>query len=332
MAGSSTKEDDKKTERVLRLWNMLSKGRALSRKEIAQEFQVNERTVSRYFVEIRRYLANVEKTEGIRQELVFSRKDNKYYLSDAENHFISHGELLAICKILLESRAFHKDELTSLLERLLETAVSPREKKEIAECVKNEMFDYVDPKHKAPDMDVLWTLACAVRDHHVVTFGYRNMKGSEEESVPHRVNPLGILFSEYYFYLVGQVPGEDHTRSYRLDRMDDVEETAETFTFPYTERFREGSFRNQVQYMFSGEPERVEFLYYGPSIEAVLDRLPTARAQKEENRFRVTADVAGNGVLMWLLSQGGMVNVLQPKKLRKAWRSAARKILQTKSE
>ena len=36
---------------------------------------------------------------------------------------LSNSEILAICKILLDSRAFTKEEMTSILQRLIECCV-----------------------------------------------------------------------------------------------------------------------------------------------------------------------------------------------------------------
>lgn len=52
----------------------------------------------------------------------------------------------------------------------------------------------------------------------------------------------------------------------------------------YKDRFEEGEFRKRVQFMYGGKLERIKFKYTGPSIESVLDRLPTAEivAQDDE--------------------------------------------------
>ena len=60
--------------------------------------------------------------------------------------------------------------------------------------------------------------------------------------------------------------------------------------------------------MYGGELKRVRFEYSGPSIEAVLDRLPTAIVKEvREGVFDVTAEVYGEGVEMWMGSQKGWI-------------------------
>ena len=85
----------------------------------------------------------------------------------------------------------------------------------------------------------------------------------------------------------------------------------EHFKVPYKDRFQEGEFRKRVQFMYGGKLERIKFKYTGPSIEAVLDRLPTAEIiSQDEDGWTVEAEVFGKGVDMWLRSQGKLI-VLQ---------------------
>ena len=95
---------------------------------------------------------------------------------------------------------------------------------------------------------------------------------------------------------------------YRIDRIRSFRVTEEHFTVPYKDRFQEGEFHKRVQFMYGGKLERIKFKYTGPSIEAVLDRLPTAEiVEQDENGWVVTAEVFGKGIDMWLRSQGEKV-------------------------
>ncbi len=47
-------------------------------------------------------------------------------------------------------------------------------------------------------------------------------------------------------------------------------------------------------------------------MEAVVDSLPTAKIKKEENgEYTISAEVFGDGIDMWLRSQGDYIRVLQ---------------------
>ena len=50
-------------------------------------------------------------------------------------------------------------------------------------------------------------------------------------------------------------------------------------------------------------------------MEAILDRLPTAHIiRKDENGILITAEVFGDGVDMWIRSQGNMIEMVEDGK------------------
>ena len=70
--------------------------------------------------------------------------------------------------------------------------------------------------------------------------------------------------------------------------------------------------------MYGGRLERIQFRYSGPSLEAVLDRLPTAEvAGKDGEGWIVEAEVFGKGIEMWLNSQGSWVSDVSVQKRRR---------------
>ena len=63
--------------------------------------------------------------------------------------------------------------------------------------------------------------------------------------------------------------------------------------------------------MYGGKLQKIRFKFTGLSIEAVLDRLPTAKIVEElEGGYVVEAEVFGKGVDMWLRSQGDYVEII----------------------
>lgn len=176
-------------------------------------------------------------------------------------------------------------------------------------------------QHRRPFMDKLMPLSNAIRESRVIRIKYGKLKG--KETVERRLEPLAILFSEYYFYLVGFIEGIDKEKAfenaddpfptiYRIDRIEEMEILDERFQILYKNRFEEGEFRKRIQFMFGGKLRKVRFKYSGESVEAVLDRLPTARIVGEGNGiFIVEAEVFGKGIDMWLRSQGELIEVIE---------------------
>ena len=63
--------------------------------------------------------------------------------------------------------------------------------------------------------------------------------------------------------------------------------------------------------MYGGKLKKVKFKYLGKSVEAILDRLPTAKIISEEDGiYTISAEVFGDGIDMWLKSQGENIIIL----------------------
>lgn len=171
--GNNLLKEDRKVERILCLWNILMRGRGVTREELSAKLKVNERTISRYFADIRGCLAAMEESDGIHRRLIHSREEGVYKMINEGGEYLTSGELFAVCKILLSSKAFHKVEMKALLERLLENLAAAEERAEIGDYIKNELFEYAEPNHKNPDMDLLWKITRAIHQHHVIAFDYK---------------------------------------------------------------------------------------------------------------------------------------------------------------
>lgn len=224
-----------------------------------------------------------------------------------------------MCKILLESRSLRGDEMLPLLDKLVERCVPEENKKAVKELIANEKYHYIEPHHGQKLLGSLWTIGQAIQERRVMEISYTRLK--EPALVTRRIEPVGIMFSEYYFYLTAflrdvdkktefENPDDLFPTIYRIDRIQSFRVLDERFRVPYADRFEEGEFRKRVQFMYGGRLERIRFRYTGPSIEAVLDRLPTAEiVSQDENGWTVKAEVFGKGIEMWLRSQGGYVSV-----------------------
>lgn len=85
--------------------------------------------------------------------------------------------------------------------------------------------------------------------------------------------------------------------------------------------------------MYPGRLQSIRFRYTGASVDAILDRLPTAKVlSKDEEAFIVEAEVYGKGIVMWLLSQGDRVDVLAPESLRLTMKETLLRILEKYQE
>lgn len=196
-----------KTTRVLELYQAFLSGKLINKQEAAEQYHVNARSIQRDIDSIRDFLAEQCAKEGIVRKIEYDKKENGYRLVTQEVEQLSKGEVLALCKILLESRAFTKEQVEKQLQIILNLCVSQKEKAEVEWFISNELFNYHDPAHAAIDPDNLWMAAQAIRNQSVLEIEYQKLK--DHQIVKRTVEPVGLMFSEYYFYLMGIIT--DHS-------------------------------------------------------------------------------------------------------------------------
>ena len=256
--------------RLLLLREDLEKGKNINKEEIKAKFDIDDKTFQRDIDFLRAFY-----TENINPEIEikYDKKKKGYILKNNKDRF-RNEEILAISKILLESRAFCKDELDELL-RKLRLLSEEDEMKQVKEMIKNEKFNYVPLKHGKKLLDLIWELSKYITKQEIISISYTTKEG---KSKVYRIKPVSIMFSEYYFYIVSFMADkfvEDGTTIFRIGRIKKLKGTGENFEVSYLERFEDGEFRKRVQFMLSGKLRTVKFEYTG-ILEVVQDRLPTA--------------------------------------------------------
>ncbi|MBQ9141314.1 MAG: WYL domain-containing protein [Lachnospiraceae bacterium] len=316
-----------KAPRILDIYVRLCEGKAINKKEEAQRFQVDERSIQRDIDEIRKHLADrVVNCPGECRTIEYSREQKGFVLVGSKGSLMTNSEILAVSKILLESRAFTKGEMNNILDKMIAGCVPQKNMKLVSDLIANEKFHYVALRNSSAIKDKLWEIGEEVKAQNLLELSYRR-GGDEGKIVSAVVQPLAVIFSEYYFYLIANIVKKaangayekqyPYPAVYRIDRILEYREIGEKFRVDYANRFEEGIFRKRIQFMFQGKLMKLQFKYTGGNSEAVLNRLPTARILSErEGVYLIEAEVYGKGILMWLLSLGDMVEVIRPKELR----------------
>ncbi|MDE7313363.1 MAG: WYL domain-containing protein [Eubacterium sp.] len=316
-----TKED--KIQRILDLYTRLMNGDTINKKQEASRLGISERSVQRDLDDIREFLSSRTIYKGVVNDVVYDRSEHGYQLKQVEKERMSDGELLAVMKILLESRAFIKPEMMKILDKLIDRCALPENRKLMKELCANECFHYVELRHKKVFTDKMWEIALAAKEHRCIEILYE--KAGTGKVVTRKVEPLAILFCEFYFYMAAQIENINRDKEfqiaddpfptiYRIDRIRRLKILDEHFQVPYKDRFEEGEYRKRVQFMYGGKLQKIEFWYKGWSLEAVLDKLPTAKIiqeDKENNRYLIRAETFGKGINMWLKSQGENIEVVK---------------------
>ena len=309
-----------KSSRLLKIYSKLVKGYIVNKREEADNFNVDERTIQRDIASIKDYMCSDMASNGIINSIVYDKEACGYRMESSYKGTLSNSETLAVCKILLDSRAFPKDEMQGILDKLISCCVPKENRQPVKELIGNEEHHYIELRHKTNFLDTLWNLGQAIRSCKYVELEYRRTK--DKTIVKRKVKPVGIMFSEYYFYITAFIDDKEVCENfdvindafptiYRVDRIVNYKVLEDRFKMPYKDRFEEGEFRKRVQFMYGGKINRIRFEYTGSDVDAILDRLPTAKIESEKDgKYIIRAEVFGKGIDMWLRSQGENVRVI----------------------
>ena len=297
--------------RLFILYDLLSRNEVVNRENIAEKFKVSGKTIYRDIKIINYYIAT---KLGLDAEVRHSSKDNGYRLDNPLKSKLSKEETLAIVKIILESRAFSKPDMEMIVEKLINN-LSHSDRSLLKRFFGNEKDHYNQTKNSKSLFKIIWEFSNAIMENRIINATYK--KNIDKETVEIEIEPMSILFSEYYFYLISYIHKENPSRliTFRLDNFLSHTVTNTHFRRSHSikNRFEEGEFRKRIQFMTTGNLITIEFEFWGRSLDAVTDRLSTAEIIRYNgDNAIVRAQGYERGLKMWLLSQADTIKVLKP--------------------
>lgn len=327
-----------KNYRIIDMYVRFCEGKIINKLDESHKFRVDERSIQRDIDDIRAFLDERNFNSKDNRRIEYDRAKKGFVMTGAEPAMMTNSEILAVSKILLESRAFTKRELNLILDKLVEGCVPLKNMKLVSELILNEKYHYVELNRKEYIHDKLWNIGSDIHEHNLVSIEYARAN-DPRELVERIIEPLAILFSEYYFYLNAFIVEKDESGKYvhkynypaifRIDRIRNYKCLGEKFKVSYANRFEEGELRKRIQFMYAGKLVNIKLKYYGNNPEPILDRLPTARVVEQyKHEYIIDAEVYGKGCLMWILSQGSNVEILQPESLREEMKKTLLEMLE----
>lgn len=296
-----------KTSRILHIMELLNKGEKISKKQLALDIGVSEKSIQRDINDIKTYYLN---NAEMSVSLSYDTREHTYSLVRDERDWFTCEEILSVCKILLESRGLNKGEMELLLKKLL-NQVPSAQKKIVKAVLQNEEFCYIEPQHGKRLFSTLWNFSEYIAVQRIIEIEYKRYDFTVKK---HRIKPVALMFSEYYFYIIAYMDsGErDYLVTFRVDRIEKYSATEEKFSIPYKDKFNYGEFRKRVQFMQGGKLLRVKFFFKGKNIEPLVDRLPTAKIiAQEESGYYMSAEAYGEGLKMWLNMQSENISQIE---------------------
>lgn len=301
--------ENTKQYRLLEIFFRAFRGEDIFVQRLADEYGVSTKSITRCINDIKAFLAENRELVG-NTELRYSYQDKCYRLYMEE--FLTNKELFALVEVMIGARAFSKLELLALTDKL-KGFTTAEDRAKLNTLISKEIYHYSEVKHDCESVqDRLWQIVNCINEKREITIEYYKM---DRSWVTHRLCPVSVMFTDYYFYLIAFKTETDSKKPiyFRVDRIKHVTEHRKRFTAKEAPDFDEGLLRCRSLFMWPGKLRTVRFEFSGPSVQAVLDKLPTAKIiERSGTKYVIEAETYGDGIKMWLLSQGSWVKVTEP--------------------
>lgn len=296
-----------KSTQILELYTRFQNGERLSKQEIVTILDgKSPRTIQRFISTINSFLNESD----LEQQVQYDNAINQYYMEYKNDKNFTAKQILLISKVLLSTRSLSNEEISTMLNNQIER-LTAEEQRIIRQSIDSEFQHYNSELEEQGLLDIIWELNELILQNKVIEIEYSNAFNKVKS---HIIKPFYVTFSEFYYYLIGAKENGD-TLIFRVDRILDIKARKMKFNTQLPYYMTEGELKKRIYFMYGGSLKTVQFEFSGGIIESVIDRFPTAKLLKKDysnNHFTVEVEVIGDGIIMWLLSQGSRVKVLSP--------------------
>lgn len=298
------------TERVLRLLGLLQRRPSWTASELSAELGVTDRSVRRDVERLRALGYPVRATAGVGggYRLGAGTRLPPLLLDDGE----ATATAVALQLAATSAVSGAGEAAVRVLEKL-DQVMPPRLRAEVQAL--HQATDALVGTEVEVDADVLVLIARACRDHVRIRFRYAR---GDREAIERTVEPVRMVTTGRRWYLMAYDLDRDDWRTFRLDRMDEVEAT--------TWRYRPREHPDPVAYVqdaITTAPYRhqARVRLRAPAAE-VRRRVPPQAGRVEPDRDGWCVLTAGGDDLPWLAMHIAALQleteILEPPELRQA--------------
>ncbi len=287
--------------------------------ELAERLEVDLRTVQRYIVRLRDLKIPIDSSRGVggAYRLRAGFRLPPLLLTNEEAFALSLG-LRALRQIGLSAFAPATESTLTKLERVM-----PEKLRESIRTVEDVVALEPGPWVVSTSVECLVRAASAIRTGRRVRFGYRSHDGSGSRR---QIEPYGVIHTDGRWYLIGYCLSRRALRTFRLDRIADLEIGTATFRRP-------AGFDAQ-RYLH----EHMPFVQSEYQIDVWVD-MPLEEVGREIAPWRIATEAERGGTRLrcgrdrlemmaaLLLSLGRRIEVRSPAELRRTFRKMGRQAL-----
>ncbi|HEY6444814.1 MAG TPA: YafY family protein [Acidobacteriaceae bacterium] len=305
--------------RVLTVLEILQARDHVTGADLAKHLEVDLRTVQRYIVRLRDLGIPVESSPGVggAYRLRPGFRLPPLLLTNEEAFALSLG-LQSLRQVGLSAFAPATEGALAKLRRVL-----PDTLRESIRTVEDVVAIEPGPWVVSTSVEYLIRAASAIRTGKRIRFAYRSHNGTASSR---QIEPYAVMHTDGRWYLIGHCLSRKAVRTFRLDRVTDLEICATGFRMP-------AGF-DAHRYL----QERMPFVQSDYQIDVWID-MPIEEAEHTFTPLRVAAEEQDGGTRLrcgrdrlemfaaMLLSMGRKIVVHSPPELREIFRQLARQAM-----
>lgn len=303
-------EKGDKIKRILDIYTKLLSGSLINKKESAIYYNVNERSIQRDIEDIRIFLAEGATKESFTNTIIYDTKEKSYKLININENKFTLIEALEVVKILFYSRAFKKEDLKEILNKILFHCTKTDIKHELQNYTERYLFVYKEPKLKFSYTHTFNKIVEAICNKNYIKLEY--IDKNNKTIIANKLKPTTISFKNHHFYLTGFL-GEDENRNfvsvYRLDRIEKLKILPDKFELKFSKDIDDETYIDSLQFMEDGIFQKISFQYIGENLDDILEIFPVAKIEKNKNVYTIQIDTFGDAAIKWLNNKEGVLNI-----------------------
>ena len=306
--------------RVLTVLEILQGRDHVSGAELAERLEVDLRTVQRYIVRLKDLNIPIDSSRGVggAYRLRPGFRLPPLLLTNEEAFALALG-LQALRQVGLSAFAPATEGALAKLRRVLPDAL-----RESIRTVEEVVAIEPGPWVVSTSVEYLISAASAIRTSKRIRFAYRSHDGTASSR---EIEPYAVMHTDGRWYLIGHCLSRKAMRTFRLDRVDDLEICAAGFHMP--DGFDAHRYLQQ----------RMPFVQSDYQIDVWID-LPIEEAERTFVPLRVVTEEQEGGTRLrcgrdrlemfaaMLLSMGRRIVVHSPQELRETFRRLARQAME----
>ncbi len=305
--------------RVLTVLEILQARDSVTGAELADRLEVDLRTVQRYIVRLKDLSIPIESSRGVggAYRLRPGFRLPPLLLTNEEAFALSLG-LRALRQIGLSAFAPATEGALAKLGRVLPNAL-----RESIQTVDEVVAIEPGPWVVSTSVDCLIRSASAIRTGHRVRFAYQSHSGAASRR---EIEPYAVVHTDGRWYLIGYCMSRHALRTFRLDRVTEIETCRATFRRPQ-------DFDARIHLK-----ERMPFVQSNYQIDVWID-MPVEEAQQTFAPWRVVTEQQDGGTRLrcgrdrlgmfaaMLLSTEHQIVVYSPVELKETFKELAQRAL-----